>query len=431
LQPVDIESAIGIDSKVRVQDGHECTVSRENEQEVALNWGTVTMLLPYTFEPAFTFIAAAEEFSARQLPGEITDHERIALIQRLAAEGILTNLGMEATGDSVACQRNWLPVHLVLHPKRSSVTWLDFGTMPMAEPFFAQSVARRKRNPQHRLRTTTASALSRTHQCVAPSGFIFHISRCGSTLVSNALRNGAGTIVISEAQPIGQVLASTHREFGMNSGVDWEAGKAALFQNLIRAFGQVRRGDEKSLIIKFSSWSILQLDFVRRLWPEVPVLVIVRDPLEVMVSCLQQSPGWMRLKQNSPGASRTFGWSEDTVVSMTREEYCAKALAMFLHAAARHAGPLCRVIDHSDLTADSILEIARFFGLSGVDRDNIEKSLSTYSKDPTGQKRFVDDRDRKRSVATDTMRHECRQSALPAYLEARNHQFVIAAPVKK
>jgi hypothetical protein len=104
---------------------------------------------------------------------------------------------------------------------------------------------------------------------------------------------------------------------------------------------------------------------------------------------------------------------------------------MFLHAAARHAGPLCRVIDHSDLTADSILEIARFFGLSGVDRDNIEKSLSTYSKDPTGQKRFVDDRDRKRSVATDTMRHECRQSALPAYLEARNHQFVIAAPVKK
>jgi len=57
-------------------------VSRENDQEAALNWEPITMLLPNTFEPAFRFIAAAAEFSGRQLPGEITDHERIALLPR-------------------------------------------------------------------------------------------------------------------------------------------------------------------------------------------------------------------------------------------------------------------------------------------------------------------------------------------------------------
>jgi hypothetical protein len=181
------------------------------------------------------------------------------------------------------------------------------------------------------------------------------------------------------------------------------------------------------LIVKFSSWSILQLDFVRQLWPEVPVLVVVRDPLEVMVSCLQQPPRWMSLKQNSLAASRTFGWSEDAVVSMAKEEYCAKGLAMFLHAAARSAGPLCRVVDYADLNADVILEIAGMFGLSGIDRDAVQRSLSTYSKDPTGQKKFTDDRGRKQSAATDVMRRECSQCAMPAYLEAKNQQFVITS----
>src|SRR5262249_34152184 len=157
---------------------------------------------------------------------------------------------------------------------------------------------------------------------------------------------------------------------------------AALLKDLIRAFGRVRRGDEKSLIVKFSSWNILRLDFVRRLWPEVPILVVVRHPLEVMVSCLQQPPGWMRLQQNPSAASRTFGWNEKAILGMTKEEYCAQALGMFLHAAVKNASPLCRVIDYADLNTDSILEIAEFFHISGIDRDSIRQSLSTYSKDP-------------------------------------------------
>ena len=424
LQPFDDRSAVDINSKVRVQDGNACTVSRENDQEIALNWGPITMLLPDTFEPAFRFIAAAAEFSAHQLPGEITDTDRIALVQRLIAEGILTEVDAEANAPGGARVRNWLPIHLVLHPKRSSVTWLDFGNMPLAEPFFAQSVSRRKQDPLHRVRTTSVSALSVTGQSVAPSGFVFHISRCGSTMVANALRTVPGTIVISEAQPIGQVLAATNQELEMDAESDWETRKGDLLQDLIRSLGQVQRGDEKSLIIKFSSWSILQLDFVRRLWPEVPVLVIVRDPLEVMVSCLQQPPGWMRLKQNPLSAKRTFGWSEETIVAMARQEYCARALAMFLRAGGRNAGPLCRVIDYADLNADSIFEIAGFFGLSGIDLQSIRQSLSTYSKDPTGQKKFSGDRERKQSLATDVVRSECSRFALPAYLEIKSQQGV-------
>src|SRR5690606_2463946 len=40
---------------------------------------------------------------------------------------------------------------------------------------------------------------------LTPSGFIFHVSRCGSTLVSNALRS-SGNSVLSEAQPLSVAL---------------------------------------------------------------------------------------------------------------------------------------------------------------------------------------------------------------------------------
>ena len=40
-----------------------------------------------------------------------------------------------------------------------------------------------------------------------PSGFVFHLSRCGSTLIANALQTAPGALVLSEPEILAEVLA--------------------------------------------------------------------------------------------------------------------------------------------------------------------------------------------------------------------------------
>ncbi len=49
--------------------------------------------------------------------------------------------------------------------------------------------------------------LEKSLDSVAPTGFIFHSSRCGSTLVANACRAITNSIVLSEANAIDKLVA--------------------------------------------------------------------------------------------------------------------------------------------------------------------------------------------------------------------------------
>ena len=40
-----------------------------------------------------------------------------------------------------------------------------------------------------------------------PSGFVFHLSRCGSTLIANSLQTAPKALVLSEPEIVAEVLA--------------------------------------------------------------------------------------------------------------------------------------------------------------------------------------------------------------------------------
>jgi hypothetical protein len=238
------------------------------------------------------------------------------------------------------------------------------------------------------------------------------------------MRAAEGTIVISEPQPIGEALAKSDAEDGIEP--DSANSKTnEILKGLVRAYGQIRSGDELALVIKFSSWNILHLAAVRKIWPGVPVIIIIRHPLEIMASCLEQPPGWMRLKRTPSAASRRFEWDEATIASMTDEQFCAKGIGRFLSVACRNVGPQCRIVDYADLNADTLLDIGNFFGISGLARGAIEQTLLTYSKDASGKKMFVDDRRQKQALVTDLMRREFDNWARAEYESLRNQQFVL------
>ena len=75
----------------------------------------------------------------------------------------------------------------------------------LTEPFFQQTVDRAKADKRRGERFTEFDVLLQLEKAldsVSPTGFIFHSSRCGSTLVANACRVVTDSIVISEANAI-------------------------------------------------------------------------------------------------------------------------------------------------------------------------------------------------------------------------------------
>ena len=117
----------------------------------------------------------------------------------------------------------------------------------------------------------------------APVGIIFHVARCGSTLLSQSLKRLDGLVVYAEPQPVNEILAPPHK---------WpRADLVAALRTLGAAFARHARGP---YVLKLSSWNTLYCDIVAEAFPETPWVLSLRDPVEVGVSLLASPPGWFQ-----------------------------------------------------------------------------------------------------------------------------------------
>src|SRR5215467_15528825 len=88
---------------------------------------------------------------------------------------------------------------------------MEMPDVTLSEPFFQQTVERAKTDGTKRGELFTEFdvllQLEKTLESVSPTGFIFHSSRCGSTLLDNACRAISNSIVLSEANAIDKLIA--------------------------------------------------------------------------------------------------------------------------------------------------------------------------------------------------------------------------------
>lgn len=419
-------NSLNDESRVRLRAGMRCTIAG-NTLPVRMTFGSQIFEIRPAYEEACRFISNTQEFIVSELPGDLALAEKLALVQQLVGEGLLT-----ASPDGVAATKlvsesiKWLPIHL--DPRGDSIQWLDFGARSLTEPFFQQSVRQLKReNPDTKTRSTGIRILNELDEDISPSGFIFHISRCGSTLLSNGLRAIHGAVVIAEAQPIGEAVASVS-ELGSlaseNGGRQVESQRQ-LLQGIVRAYGQRRTSGDDALIIKFSSWNILHIETIRRLWPQVPCVIVVRDPIEVAVSCLEEPPGWMHWRSQPRIAQSMLGWGTENLASMSLACFCVRVIGAFLKSASSAVSAGCRVIDYRDLNAAAIVDVAQLFGMEINDEDlkKIEQSLLMYSKDLSGERVFIEDQEFKQAKATSELRNEIQIWAQQAYDNIARESF--------
>ncbi len=308
------------------------------------------------------------------------------------------------------------PIRFDLSGAAPAIDWADLSEERFVEPFFDQTVARWASGPRARplVRTGLEALVALDNEpSLEPAGMIFHLSRCGSTLVSRLLGTLSGVVVIAEPSPLNALL-------GLDPDRVDGPTLVRLVRLLVRALGRCRHGDERHLVLKCTSWNIRRREILAAAFPETPWVWVQRDPADVVASLLVNPPGWLGLGVTPPATARLFGLDPAAVPARARVEFTARALGAMLWSAATDPDRrLC--IDYADLPAAIWRQVAPHFGIE-TDAASIERMTEEsrfYSKDAAPREFSGDARERR--PMTDAIRAAAERFAEPGYRALATH----------
>ena len=301
--------------------------------------------------------------------------------------------------------RGWLPVDAVVVDGRPGLWWMEMSDVSLAEPFFEDSVAHAKADGTKRGEVFTEFdvllQLEKSLEAVSPTGFIFHSSRCGSTLMANACRAVKGSIVLSEANAIDKLIA----RFITDEGDLKESLYSVFLRGVVHALGQRRLGDEQHLFIKFACSSFSQFERIKRIWPRVPWIFLYRDPIETIVSNINNVPSWL-IDDDRRVLASIIGASPAAVAQMSLEELCARTIGSLYAKARSLANDNGMLLNYNELSLPVISRALNFFGVSpaSAELETIARGSVVYSKAVSGTRAFVADAQAKQQLASELVR---------------------------
>ncbi|SMC21319.1 hypothetical protein SAMN02745857_01184 [Andreprevotia lacus DSM 23236] len=304
----------------------------------------------------------------------------------------------------------WLPIMARSSPAGYRLDWAFFDRHALQEPFFHNSTDSVLQLPFNQLfRRDTAldvlAAWAEQPADTAPAAFVFHASRCGSTLIARMLSRLASHTVLSEPAPLDTLLRAHYTD---PVATRWQRDS---LRGLLACYGQRRRGGERSLVVKLDAWNIFELPLLRAAFPDTPWIFLYRDPLEIVVSQLRQ-PG-VHVVPGMLGAS-PLTLPFDEVSGLTRAEFVAQVIGQILAEGERQ----CRAhggiaVNYSELPGAVTGRLAGLFDLHADDLALAAAGAGQHAKRP--EQGFSPDGDDKRREAGPEVLAAVAQYAQPAY----------------
>ena len=189
-------------------------------------------------------------------------------------------------------------------------------------------------------------------------GFIFHISKCGSTLTKrmldgfNDLRNVAEPSIINQ-----YMIRSLIRKDIEYSEETLKALMNALFIN--------NQGNIKSGFIKFAGWQTSFIPYYKKAFPNVPWMLLYRKPTEIISSRVMKPDNASIAQQSIPELAaylthRTIA----SVQSISNEEYLAEITYNQLKTGLDNLDNKAIAIDYKDIKSSFFEKILPHFGLT-------------------------------------------------------------------
>jgi len=191
----------------------------------------------------------------------------------------------------------WLPVEY--KKQTQEILWLPALNRPV-QSYFADYATETRANLLASLirpKTSLTALLNQEDALIAvePSGFIFHLSRCGSTLVSRSLVVSESCRVIAESE----VFTSVLQDQKLN-----EPQRNRALKLMVSLQGRLR-GKEQHLVVKWNAWDLCFVQQIKQLYPNTPFVFLTRQPLDILASH-QKSAGWHMVPL--PQQRRLFDW---------------------------------------------------------------------------------------------------------------------------
>lgn len=229
--------------------------------------------------------------------------------------------------------KNWYPVSIC--DQTLDIFWRDMGEQKFHASFF-QNTLHEQAQERRRVCRTSVNALAQFTNSVEPTAFVFHVSRCGSTLLTQMLSTLAHCIVLSEP-PVIDIFFRTHKESN-DRNID-------TFRQLVSALGQKRFDNDRNLIIKLDSWHLGRIAFIRAAFPQTPLLFLYRDPQQVLASH-QRQRGPQMIPDFIDMGSLCIDRSELSPGDL--DGYCLRVLDRFYVTAIEHQNDL-KLINYCEL----------------------------------------------------------------------------------
>lgn len=317
---------------------------------------------------------------------------------------------------------NWIPSRLWWHEGRPAVTWIELGGLRFDRPFFYETLdaalARPEAPPPRHTGLPALIAEARRAQAAGeslapPGGLIFHMSRCGSTLVSSSLACAPSALVLSEPNPLGdyfevaQALPPPQR--------------LTVLQALLILLGRKRTG-ESVFVIKAMSQLAVFLPFLLQALPQARWLFVYRDPLEVLVSLMEGEGFVAGLRRRPRQAELWSGIPAAEVANLAPVDFAARMLARICGTAAEageRAPERMRALAYPWAPETLSAAAAPFLGLE-MDAAAQKKARDLAQRDAKSPAQaFGEDSSAKRSRASEAQRAAAERWLEPALARLR------------
>lgn len=299
----------------------------------------------------------------------------------------------------------WMPYSY--HAKDQLIAWclpLGAPSQPFHDEYTAQCRQQLPFNQLIRPRTSLDTLLnSRMANPTPPNGFIFHLSRCGSTLISGCLSEIEQTSVLSESSLLTEILldASLARD-----------RKIRLLRDLVSLQG-IAPENTASIVIKWNAWDLLFWPLIHSAFPTTPTLLVIRDPLEILAS---HARGAGRHMAGDPALAH-LGEAFDRTTVSTVLEFRVSVLRVLLEQAAKMEDQTSlKIVDYTDFAFEAIEDISRIFNLPFNEkaRDGILQRMRLHSKIP--DQPFTPDREVKQQFFNVDEKRLIHETVFPLYV---------------
>jgi hypothetical protein len=212
--------------------------------------------------------------------------------------------------------------------------------------------------------------------------------------LSGCLAEMNGTNLLSEPPAITEVMLDATLE----SQVQLNAVRQLLQAQYLAM------PNRPNVIVKWNAWDLLRWDSLRRIWPQVPVVILLRDPAEILASHYRQAGRHMSGDPTMSVVHSVFSRSSAASVLGARDNILVGRVAILrelLRAVAMAAtDPQVMLVDYQQLNVQKMQQIARFFQLP-EERETVQRMgarMQFHSKIPT--KTFQPDSVAKRESLT-------------------------------